>query len=313
MDYIPSDEIINRVKNSLGSYFAANKLDESIFPPVIRRCLGHMGLKILPPKRAVVPVVDYRGKLPSDFKKLTLALWCGSSTTVYEKNGLKWRAHQKVVKVHTEIQPHHNGVVTTCHPVCCEAFVDSCGNVTKIVQETEYDAFEYSSFVPMKPSKATAPLCDKSCFNLSLPAQTPYSIEVKQVRPTSLTFGSHYEAVTTEQEGVIYIEYLADVESDEGFEIPDNPTVTEWIYQELLVESFTYLYNNGEDVLQRKRDAERLLAVWEQRAQQVYKRSEISDYYDTAKHLASRYGQMQRQISGGVYRPAYHFNYPVFA
>ena len=282
MNYIDSNTIVDDVKNSLSSYFSSNKVDESILPRVIRRCVGQMGLKIRPVKSTVLELHKFKADLPEDFNKVTMAMLC-TGRAKYVRNPLKWEAEQKIV---TELN--------LCE-TACSVCTDDCGRMTKIIQKTEWDLYEYDEFTVLKPSPSSRPYCDNGCFNLR--SNSSYGFEVKEQ-------GNKKVLMTTEQDGLLYIEYLSELEGEDGFMVPDNEAVKTWIYNELRKECFKYMWDNGEDVMQRMQHAEREVVIWEERARQVYQRNEVSDYYNMAQRLLNRYNAMEAWMSPttSVYR-----------
>lgn len=271
MNYIPSENIVNEVKNRMASYFAANKVDESILPRVIRKCVGQMGLRILPAKRTVVVLSNYKAELPKDLNKITLALLCDNRTT-YVKDEL--RSGPKVTTVKAD--------------QCCNICTDECGNVIKIVHEDVFEKTQYDNFLLLKASKLSFEHCAKSCMNLKSRCKNEF--EVKTIKGGKVL-------QTTIAEGLLYIEYLSELEDEEGFMVPDNETIKDWLFEEMRREIYTYMWDNGEDVMQRMQHSERELMVKQERARQIYSRREVSEYYNTANLLAQRYGQMERWLS----------------
>lgn len=282
MNYIDSSVIVDDLKNSLSSYFASNKVDESILPRVIRRCVGQMGLKILPEKSVIVELENYKTELPEDFNKAILVLLC-SGRAKYVKNALKSELEQRIV---TELN-----LCESQFDVC----TDECGNMTKLIQKTKWDRFEYDEFTMLCPSKDTKPYCAEGCFNFRSRAQNAFEISEK---------GDKKFLMSTEPCGFVYVEYIAELEHEEGFLIPNNETIKTWIHQELLKECFKYMWNNGEEVMQRMQYADKEVVVWEERARQIYQRSEMKDYYNMKARLQRRFSAMENwMINSSVYRP----------
>ena len=258
----------------MSTYFASNKVDDSIFPRVIRNCVGKMGLKIYPQKREVLTVCDFKAVLPEGFKKLILAILC-SNKEVYLPNILKSSIDQKVLVE-----------VPLCDDYCIHT--DDCGNMTRLVQKFEFDRFSYDKFELLKPSKSTYPLCTSTCFNLT--SKSKGEFEIKDTPQGKVL-------QTNVCDGEIYIEYVGELEMEDGFMVPDNEYIKDWIFEELRREAYTYMWDNGEDVMQRMQHSERELNTKQANARQIYTRIEVSEYYKMANKLASRFGAHERWLS----------------
>ena len=276
IQYIDSDVIVNDVKNRMGSYFNSNKVDDSIFPRILRKCVGYMGLKVYPEKKAFLVVSGSKALLPKDFKRLSLALACYSGT----------RYLQDPRQVHTQEQ-------IICDWNDCdlptEVWQDCDGNMFKIVQTINLDKFEFREFEVLRPSRGSFPGCDKNCFNLGSRSSNEFELRERN---------GQWEMLTNFENGQIYVEYFADLEQEFGFKIPDNEKVKDWIFEELRKEVYSYLYDNGEDVMQRLNESKQELVIKHAIAQEIYNRREVSEYYNTANRLARRYSAMEKWIQG---------------
>lgn len=270
MKYIDSEIIVNDVKNRMAAYFASNKVDESIFPRVIRRCVGQMGLKILPEKRGVVHLKNYKAELPEGLRQITLVMMCERGHE-YVKDNLRSGTQVQVIEIGDK----------------CNVCLDECGNTIKLVYEDVYQKMTYEHFNLLKPSKGAISHCANNCLNRRSRCSEEFDVSENRGVKT---------ITTTIPEGPLYIEYLSDLEGEDGFMIPDNETVKDWIFEELRREAYTAMYDNGEDVLQRMQHSERELNIKQERARQIYTRREVHEYYSMANRLAHRYGEMERRL-----------------
>jgi hypothetical protein len=294
VNYISSDEIVNDVKNRMQTYFASNRVDESILPRVLRKCVGQMGLKIYPPKRAVLDVCNYKADLPEGFKFMTLAMMC-SGRSVYVKNPFKVRQGQVVCETACEYTCATN--INAYNKFC--AMTDECGNILRLVETTEFDRFETNEFSVLKASAGCKPYCTNGCLNFH--TKCSYEFDIKESSQSK----SGKILQTNFCDGRVYIEYLSDLEYEDYFDIPDNETVKDWIFEECRREIYTYLWDNGEEVMQRMQHSERELFIKQERARQVYSRRSVQEHYDTTNRLVRRFKSMESLMSPrtGVYCP----------
>lgn len=267
MKTINSEVIKSEVKEKLKIFFESNKVDDSLFYPVFKYVLSKFRIDIFPIKSTVLEVFNKEVKLPDDFKLLKCALACHTSTIT---------EHVEPFTIDTyeiELCESHCGV--------CK---DDCGNMFNIVQRFPTHTMNWTNFDLLCPTKTSLPSCDKDCFNF----------KSKSKNEIDLRNGKMY---TNFQEGLVYIEYRADLEDDMEFEFPDNPTVIEWIKAELIHEIFQTLYYNGEkDIERRYRDAKNDAAIKYMNAHQIINRSEYSEYYKSINNFVKRYQKMSNII-----------------
>lgn len=289
LKYVDAQDIIDEVKNSLSHYFSSGKLDMSIYPRVIRSIVGRISRrrgKIQPLKSTVLTLSNFQAELPDDFDRVVLAMMC-SKGTVYVKNPLKSEVSQVIVKELNLCEGKYS--------VC----TDSCGRMTKLIEKTEYDPFQYEEFFVLKPSESSYTWCDKECFGLSRSAN-PNSFEIREMRG----HGSKkifYSAVET---GKVYLEYRSLLEQEDGFMIPDVPQIRDWVYAALMAESFKHLWYRGEEVQGRLQLAERELFVKKEEAEVVIAMPEVYELYEMTHSLSNRFQAMSQWVGvDNCYRP----------
>ena len=274
--YIDSDVIVNDVKNRMGSYFAANKVDDSIFPRILRKCVGSMGLKVYPEKKAVIVVSGSKAILPKDFRKLTLALSCSRSVK-YVPDPRQQSTSEQLICDWNQCD------------IPTEVWQDCDGNLFKIVQTVNLDKYEFNDFEILRPSNRSLPNCANECLNRT--SRSSNEFELQEIN-------GKWTMLTNFAEGQIYVEYFAELEQEFGFMIPDNEKIKDWIFEELRREAYAYMYDNGEDVMQRFNQSTSELTVKHMLAAEVYNRREVSEYYNTINKLARRYAAMEHWIQG---------------
>jgi hypothetical protein len=184
-------------------------------------------------------------------------------------------------------------------PVCKSTYdycTDTCGNLLSIKQVFDRFSVTYSESFNLKVSNDAKPFCTNSCVNLNyFKEQNEITIKNKQV-------------FTNFNSGHIYLEYLSNLETEDGdFLIPDNPTIIEWIKDELKVELFQVLYDNGVgDMIQRLGKAEKDLEISRSNARSLYKTWELTELFDLRKFLYSRFHKYNTAVYGRYY--AYPIN-----
>lgn len=276
--YISAQEVINELKNEMHSFFKEGSLDESYLYPRIRYCLGKMGLKIYPSRQEILTIDNYLSKLPENFYKLQIALGCFVVTT---SNTDSMQSTFEEVRVET--LPDCSCTYNFCY--------DDCG-MFQIKQINDVFTNVYSTTKVLVPSEDARPYCTDECF--SWPKNYDNQITIKN--------GKLYTGFET---GQVYIEYLANLETDDGdLMVPENSTIIEWIKDEMRVICFRVLYDNGGDFLQRLQNARNELTVSKLAAESLYRREEFSEWYNLRKLLKSRYHKFNTAVYGKNYNTA---------
>ena len=265
MKYTSTKRVENDVKNMLSNYFAANKLDDSIFPRVIRTCVAEMGLMVLPTKYAAVQIKNCEGVLPADF---------------YRVCRVEASRRKRIVAMDGNIRTEQKysfelNLCETVHDSC----TDECGNAFKMVQHVGYDVYEWHEFTALFPSEKCKKLCSSDFVYPERRKENEFEI-------IDDDFGKVIR--TTMADGVVYVEYLGVLESETEFYVPDHPTIENWLYRVLIKECFQKLYYSGDDVVQRLSEAKSEAHVATETARQFYSRSGRKGYYRMAQALASR-------------------------
>lgn len=273
--YIDASQVINELKNELGSYFNQGSLDESYLYPRIKWCLGKMGLKIYPSKSDILVIDNYCVRLPRDFYKLQTALGCFKVTSSVIDT-----TQSKYEEVRIEELPN-----CACNYTFCQ---DECG-AFQIQQKFDTFTNVYTTTQILSVSEDARPYCTNECFSWAKQGQDQITIKNGKIH-------------TSFQTGQVYIEYLSNLETEEGdLMIPDSETIKDWIKNELRVVCFRILYDNGGDFIQRLQNAQKDLTSSQLAAKNIYTRSEFSEFYDLRKVFTSRF----HKFNSGVYGKNY--------
>jgi hypothetical protein len=280
VNYVSSKTLLDEVRNEMPVYFETSKVDESILLPVIRKCVSQMGVGHFKEDKATLTVRQNKAILPKDFHRLSLAISCLGKTYT--------RPHPTMGIMEQE--------VGLCKVDECDTFrihLDECGNMFKIEQQLPYESWSWDQYALMSIEKSSFPSCHATCPNLH--SDDPYSITIK-----------NGEIFTNFAEGIVYIEYIVDPNTPNGYDIPDNPKVREWIKETMKLKIFEYLYDNMEpDIENRLGNAKQRANAAELQAISVYKMSEFQQFYELRNRLAARYNARAKSILYGKYcRPA---------
>lgn len=278
INYVPAEEVIIEVKNTLSPYFEKGALDSSYLYPPIRLCLSKMGVRILPVKKDVIRVENFKAELPCQFYKLVFAVACGAEEFV-ELDYLNTKLEEYTVDSPTAID--------VCSTRCdyCE---DACGNLYSIKQYFNTYAVEFKSLYPLKITPDARPFCTEKCFEY-------------QQRGNEITIKNGH-IYTGFEAGTIYLEYLTTLEEDGELMIPDDERIKDWIKHEILFVCFRKLYLNGDgDVQQRLNWVQSQLAISQVLASNIYKRFTTKEYYDLRRTLYSRFHKFNTAVYGKYY------------
>jgi hypothetical protein len=271
--YISSEEVVNDVKNRMSGYFNSGKVDESILPRVIRRCVGLMGIKAKPRKKSVLTIQQYKAELPEDFDSVVLVMGCGTATAWVKD---EWP------------NPARISIETAGK---CEVCTDQCGNVLKVTYQDQFQKYQYEDYVVLRA--ASLSYCATNCPNTR--SKCRYQFEIKEENGCKVL-------ITDIPEGHLYMEYVATVEHEAHFDIPAHEYIRDWVFEECRKEVYAYLWDNGEDVRTRLDDSKEELRIKHANAMQVYKQREVWELYSMADALARKYHSFERWVSPDTWR-----------
>ena len=268
--YEPVNNLIQEVKLELHSYFDSNMVDEAIFPSVIRKCLEKIRWDHRPVMWDVIEIDCGKGDLPKNFDKLCLALGCFDCTVVTKRPG-----------IHT--QEYHVCELDLCQ-TSCDVCHDECGNMYQIVQKFEEYSTSYRKFELLNPTGHMRPHCVDNCFNFASQSKNEICVVDGKLE-------------TNFEKGLVYIEYVAKLEDENGYLVPEKQAIQEWIKAELIHKTVQVLYWNGEpDILQRYKDIKADLAIKAENAKVIYKANEYQDFYGLYNRLIRRYNRIRLNI-----------------
>lgn len=282
VNYITATELLLEVQNTLSTFFERSLLDDSIFFPVIKRCLDKLGMKVLPISRIVIPIKNYEGTLPFDFYKLISATGCFE----YEK---KWiDENPQVYEVYDSDKFKSYYDYYLLKPT--EVRIDPFGDEFFVMQRYETFAVRYNGFYPLSIAHTSYGQCASGCLNKSV--ISPNKIEINGKR-----------LLTSFSEGSVFIEYLQSLEKEtvDGVElvIPNYSPITEWIIYKCIYKGLEKIYLNQEaDVQQRLQFIGQQLAVSEANALTFVSKSSIKELYDYRNLFFSRFKKFNDMVFG---------------
>lgn len=282
VNYISATELLLEVQNQLSTFFERALLDDSIFYPVIKRCLDKLGMKILPTAHLVIPIKDYQGILPFDFYKLVSATGC------FEVETLITDENPKVIEVYESDKFKSYQDYYLLKPA--DVRVDAYGDEFYVIQRYETFAVRYNNFYPLSVAQSSFGQCANGCLN-------------KQVRSQNKIEISGRKLLTNFASGSILLEYLQSLEKEtvDGTDllIPNYSPITEWIVYKCIYKGLEKMYLNQEaDVQQRLQFIGQQLAVAETNALTFISKSSIRELYDYRNLFFSRFKKFNDMVYG---------------
>jgi len=272
--YIKAEKIINIVQEELSSYYETNQIDESILYSKLSRLMGKFRLETYPRDFCLVEVDHFKAKLPEDFYKACQILGCFKRKQChYDRREETWTLRKEEVCE-----------FSLCESIC-DACTDECGNIYRIIQKFHRypETYEYTEFDVLCPTQDSIPYCSGDSINL-------HSNSKNQIRIDEEYIHTEFES------GMIYINYLQKLEGEE-FLIPDQPTVREWLIEELKTHALRILYQNGVPNLKQILDESKInLNSLQINAKNILRTFEWPEFYEVANIFMSRYGAWREKI-----------------
>lgn len=230
MKYRKAREIIDQVAEDLSSYDDEGLIDYSKLYKIIRRCNSTLGFRINPELQEIVHIKSYKGYLPEDFITLNYAFLCKSK--------------QVNVSVSQGFQVEYKTLCQNKKNKCSPCVSDHCGDYA-IYQLLDDNWTQYTQMEVIRINPKSFNKCATQCPNMFSRTANEFQIE----DDGSIT--------TTFENGHLYLNYMGDMEDEEGdLLVLDDPNVEPYYESELIRQILkTVTYNKDGDVAQLYGDA----------------------------------------------------------
>ena len=223
-NFISSEVIVAEVKQELKSYFDSGLLTEVLMPTYIDNALRRLRVMVLDFKEEILPVENYRAKLPKDFSYLKDAFLCNTIMDVTNPT-----------------------MSTTFEYFRRDICNDSCDTVNETFEKTTMTipAWITTHLQPtlLRVYYGSRAFCSDDCNGLKSDGA-----DVVRINKSTVT--------TSFEVGNLYIQYFARPEDEYGPLIPELVEVEEFIKAALYYNLFELLYNSVTDesinIIERK-------------------------------------------------------------
>jgi hypothetical protein len=255
---ISIEELLNEVEITLSSYFQSGIIDTTLLYPHVRRCLGLIGVKVLPIKETQLLVENYGVALPGDFFSLILLL--STDTKNY--------AHTPPQGLLTFERKHLDTVIT-----------HDDNNIPLINEFNRYSVVQRTNIELLTSTTTKIPIIGNHIPGCVNPYNAKkYDLEIKNNR-----------ILTQFESGVLHMEYRAD---SEDIMIPDFPEIIEWLKAECIKLCFSQMYyNTTEDVVQRLQFSSAELHILKENARTFWKRHSVAEFNQLKKYLQDNFNK----------------------
>lgn len=209
-EHRPISELMSIVRQDFKKFDDEGLIDEGNLIKTVMYCNDRLGINIREIKQVLIPVHDYKAKLPLNFEKLYHAFALkvtnsiiNSFTNPFDNN------FDRDIIYEAEVDRESLG---------CE----NCYHVT-IKRETNVSVHHMGEWVSLHVNPNSKEFCHTSCPNLRKPGK--YGIEIRDG-----------EIITPFRSGEIYLMYLGTMQDEEGnLLFPFHPVITpyyEWSIKE---------------------------------------------------------------------------------
>ncbi len=209
LKYKTFEALMASVGSDLGTYTDEGWVDPSLFIKEARKVNAELGLKINKEKEVMIDVINYKACLPEDFQFLQLALACHVSYVTVPK----------IQGVHTEdkVVP----LINQCNecgqtPCSCQVRFKACNGYKYVAQTIGIKTHKHEHLEMLSLTKASHRFCSDHCINRHFKGPNVMNI-----------IGE--EATFSFREGKVYLNYLADMEDEDGhLLILDHPLTNDY-------------------------------------------------------------------------------------
>lgn len=232
LKYKTFDSLMASVESDLSVYADEGYIDRGNMIKEARKVNAELGLKIQKEKEIIIDVNNYKACLPEDFQYLQLALCCHIS----------YVSVPKFQGVHTEdkVVP----LINQCNecgqtPCSCKVRFKACDGYKYVAQTIGIKTHKYEHLEMLSLTKASNKFCADNCINRGYSSPNVMNI-----------IGE--EATFSFREGKVYLNYLSDMEDEEGnLLILDHPLTNDYYEYAIKKKIFENLkFNKDADVTQ---------------------------------------------------------------
>jgi len=268
---IPADQVINEAINLMPSYFETGVVDESVVYSAIEKVNSVVGIRMRNINSVVLPIENYKAKLPEDFYKLCYAVLCSDYTIELPELRGSYVKEERI-KNSCELKP------------CEVPLKDDCGYYRAIQKFPTY-TIEASSFTPVMISETSRSKCASDCPNVF--KKNPNGEPSIQLTNT--------EIISEIKEGYLMIEYYEDFKE---LMIVDHPRIITWAKEEIIYAALKKAYLNGDDdaIARKLQFQARECHNAEVNARNVLK-PEIQDFYDMSNGFLDRFNFLRNVVT----------------
>lgn len=247
--YRTFDDLMNEVTIDLKQYAAEGMIENAELIKIAQKINYELGLRIHMDKDCLLEVSRGRVKLPADFYVMNHAMICG--TYVVEQPIITGRQTEDALVACLKCHKPCTSPDDPCYKPdeCCRCnhvYTNDCGDSFEVIEKKAgHQTHIYRQFGHIHFKKSTG--VSANCFNTR--QHSEFTAEIKN--------GFIY---TNLENGKLYINYLGNLEDDEGnLLVIDHPMLNEYYEYGIKSRILENLFMNGEDVANRMQLVEQRL------------------------------------------------------
>lgn len=229
LKYKTFSQLMSGIEQDLDKFTDEGFVDRGKFIKEARKVNEELGFKISREKEVMLDVKDYKIQLPEDFLQLQLALACHVS---YARMPV-FRAPQ------TEFHTDKREVQLKVKNFDPSSALEGCGQKIWVTQKLDAKVEEFTHLEKLQLTQKSFRRCTDNCFN-------------RHFRHSNVMDIQEDEATFSFREGKVYINYLADMISEDGdILILDHPLVNDYYEYAIKKKFFENMkFNKEGDFLQ---------------------------------------------------------------
>jgi hypothetical protein len=238
LKYKTFSQLMSGIEQDLNNFTDEGFVDRGKYIKEARKVNEDLGLKINRERETVLDVKDFKTQLPEDFQELQLALAChvtNVSKPIFRGDQTEARSRQSLSETHTI---DGETLLKTRHfnPSEC---MEGRGQDIWITKKLGIKIETFTHLDKLRVTNRAAKRCTDTCFNRRFQTHNVIDIEGD-------------EATFSFREGKVYMNYLADMISDDGdILILDHPKVNDYYEYAIKKKFFENMkFNKEGDFLQ---------------------------------------------------------------
>lgn len=286
-----TDSVYAEVKEELRSYFDTGSVDDLMFDKWTLNALGKLGRSAFPVRETFIPLNNYTGELPCDFKYVRELWVCGilDYKRLPNPSSVYYQQDCRVTRIMDRCDDCFDEEDINCCDECDDNHPSQLAKYQVTFKHTGQTFFEYRFKGLLKPGNNHAyDLCGKDCPNIGVNGMDTFDIRDGKL-------------VTNFRDGNLHLIYYSDNTDEDGILIEDEFRLQDYIRKSLIYNVFRQLSNQVTDetfnqIQLKKQEAKMEMDIAQVELESYKKSQTIMKKANAISRINNRFNYFRRSL-----------------